>query len=221
MGSAGEGMKCEGGFFATVSSGDAVKNSEQISRWGVAAGWLLLNCRSQVGNRGPTIKGDKGGCKGKRGRVYRQIERKSSGVRVKLGGRRRCGGRESEKRWKKLGRGKGRRAKTREIPFLRCNRRSVFFATPWTFSFVSIRRMQALRGILFDFFSFFLVGVLKLLVGYLKTNIIVQYCIILILFLRFLGGKRKYLERVSMLLEYILNIFISDFYLWFNGGYHR
>lgn len=32
MGSAGEGMKCEGGFFATVSSGDAVKNSEQISR---------------------------------------------------------------------------------------------------------------------------------------------------------------------------------------------
>lgn len=73
--------------------------------------------------------------------------------------------------------------------------------------------MQALRGILFDFFSFFLVGVLKLLVGYLKTNIIVQYCIILILFLRFLGGKRKYLERVSMLLEYILNIFISDFYL--------
>lgn len=34
MGSAEEGMKCEGGFFATVSSGDAVKNSEQISRWG-------------------------------------------------------------------------------------------------------------------------------------------------------------------------------------------
>lgn len=73
--------------------------------------------------------------------------------------------------------------------------------------------MQALRGILFDFFSFFFVGVLKLLVGYLKTNIIVQYCTILTLFLRFLGGKRKYLERVSMFLEYILNIFISDFYL--------
>lgn len=53
---------------------------------GVPAGWLLLNCRSQVGSRGPTIKGDKRGCKGKRGRVYRQIERKSSGVRVKLGG---------------------------------------------------------------------------------------------------------------------------------------
>lgn len=69
--------------------------------------------------------------------------------------------------------------------------------------------MQALRGILFDFFSFFLVGVLKLLVGYLKTNIIVQYCTILTLFLRFLGEKRKYLERVSMLLEYILNIFIQ------------
>lgn len=69
--------------------------------------------------------------------------------------------------------------------------------------------MQALRGILFDFFSFFLVDVLKLLVGYLKTNIIVQYCTILILFLRFLDGKRKYLERVSMLLEYILNIFIQ------------
>lgn len=69
--------------------------------------------------------------------------------------------------------------------------------------------MQALRGILFDFFSFFLVGVLKLLVGYLKTNIIVQYCTILTLFLRFLDGKRKYLERVSMLLEYILNIFIQ------------
>lgn len=69
--------------------------------------------------------------------------------------------------------------------------------------------MQALRGILFDFFSFFLVGVLKLLVGYLKMNIIVQYCTILILFLRFLDGKRKYLERVSMLLEYILNIFIQ------------
>lgn len=69
--------------------------------------------------------------------------------------------------------------------------------------------MQALRGILFDFFSFFLVGVLKLLVGYLKTNIIVQYCTILILFLRFLDEKRKYLERVSMLLEYILNIFIQ------------
>lgn len=69
--------------------------------------------------------------------------------------------------------------------------------------------MQALRGILFDFFSFFLVDVLKLLVGYLKTNIIVQYCTILILFLRLLDGKRKYLERVSMLLEYILNIFIQ------------
>lgn len=50
---------------------------------GIPAGWLLLNCRSQVGSRGPTIKGDK---RGKRGRVYRQIERKSSGVRVKLGG---------------------------------------------------------------------------------------------------------------------------------------
>lgn len=69
--------------------------------------------------------------------------------------------------------------------------------------------MQALRGILFDFFSFFLVGVLKLLVEYLKTNIIVQYCTILTLFLRFMDGKRKYLERVSMLLEYILNIFIQ------------
>lgn len=115
MGSAGEGMKCEGGFFATVSSRDAVKNSEQISRWGVAAGWLLLNCRSQVGNRGPTIKGDKGGCKGKRGRVYRQIERKSSGVRVKLGGRRRCERvKRGEKSW---GEGKGEGQKRGRFPF--------------------------------------------------------------------------------------------------------
>lgn len=118
MGSAGEGMKCEGGFFATVSSGDAVKNSEQISRWGVAAGWLLLNCRSQVGNRGPTIKGDKGGCKGKRGRVYRQIERKSSGVRVKLGGRGGGVGGERVKRGEKSwGEGKGEGEKQGRFPF--------------------------------------------------------------------------------------------------------
>lgn len=98
---------------------------------------------------------------------------------------------------KKLGRGKGRRAKTEGVfPF--CGAIVALFSLQplQRFPFVSIRGIRALGGILFRFFFFlfFLVGVLKLLVDGNK-------CCISLLFL-----------DVIELFEFLLQIFEDEYY---------
>lgn len=50
---------------------------------GVASRLAIVNCQRQVrGNRRPTIKGQRGEEGARGGRVYRKVERKSSGVKL-------------------------------------------------------------------------------------------------------------------------------------------